>query len=161
MAPAAPKGNRRFPRMPFKLKTRIYREEGEKKKGTKLDLWARSANMGVEGAFLESTALLKPGTSISLDFLLEAPKTTLTVEAEVIHTVPLDDGKNTPGMGVQFTGLTSKNKELLLRFFVRDEVGKFYPKLIGEFPHLKEHFDLSTISLILNYWDEIRDDLED
>jgi uncharacterized protein (TIGR02266 family) len=78
-------------------------------------------DMGTGGVFIETATPLASGSDLELTFTIPDSKETLRTTGKVIWTQPkIADRKDiTPGMGIQFSNFSDKNRQLLDDFMKR------------------------------------------
>jgi uncharacterized protein (TIGR02266 family) len=102
---------RRHPRLPSGL--RCWCETDQ------VSLYARLANLGQEGVFLECRAAFPPGTRTRLRFAVDGG--TLEIDAVVVWVRPEDAPGGPAGMGMRFAPLPDAALALLQRHLARRE----------------------------------------
>jgi len=96
---------RRAPRRPVE----IWVEES-----TDRELYfQRGANISAGGIYLERTVPHARGTMISIKFTLPGDSLPIQVGGQIVN---VHDDAATPGMGVQFVGLTDNDRQRIERF---------------------------------------------
>jgi hypothetical protein len=141
---------RRYERIDIELPCRLFipGEAG----GLRFEAFTATRNLGLGGIFVKSSFLLKEGLQLHAELAL--PGKQLTVRGQVTHSVPLAHKEWPSGMGLEFLGVDSQNRETLLRFFAPERYRQFYATLTGELPHLRKELPLGDVSLVLNLWEE-------
>jgi len=77
-------------------------------------------DLGTGGVFIETKTPLDHGSEVALTFTLPDSKETLETKGRVIWVQSEVPGKElTPGMGVQFEGFTSEQRQVLEKFVGR------------------------------------------
>jgi Tfp pilus assembly protein PilZ len=143
---------RRYERIDIDLPCRLFIQEKDKKGGLKFEAYTTSRNLGLGGAFVESTFLLKPNLQLTIE--LKLPGESLAITCRVAHVVPLDSGEFVSGMGIEFLDVDSHGRETLLRYFTPERYHVFYEAMLAEFPHLGKDLERQDVSLVLNLWEE-------
>ena len=143
---------RRYERIDIELPCRLFIREEDKKGGLKFEAFTTSRNLGLGGAFVESTFLLKSGLQLTIE--LKLPRESLAIPCRVAHVVPLESGEFVSGMGIEFLDVDSHGRETLLRYFTPERYHEFYEAMTGEFPHLAKELERQDVSLVLNLWEE-------
>lgn len=87
-------------------------------------------DLGSGGVFIETKSPLPQGSEVSLTFTLPDSKETLDTSGQVIWVQNPIPGRHdlTPGMGVQFTGFSKNQRELLENFVTRYHGDKMLAK---------------------------------
>jgi Tfp pilus assembly protein PilZ len=147
----------RADRKEIALKARLFRDG----KGGELlfEAWAVTSSLGLNGVYIESTAIPRVGTSLSVELFLENTKETLVAQGAVAFVNDLEQASYPPGFGLAFTEVDPENKERLMRYFVLRPVERCYELMIEEFPHLEKRFTLQDAALVINYWEDHKEAL--
>jgi hypothetical protein len=141
---------RRYERIDIELPCRLYIPGGPD--GLKFEAFCTSRNLGLGGAFVASSFLLRRGLELYIE--LGLPEAPLAIRSQVAHTVAIDDPEYTTGMGIEFLDVDAHGRETLLRYFTPLRYQRFYEGFVHEFPHLKKSVPLRDVSLVLNLWEE-------
>jgi hypothetical protein len=156
LAPVAE--GRRADRKDITLRARVYRDDDD---GELLfQAWAITRNLGLNGVYIDSTAIPRVGASLNVElFLDQKTKETLVAKGEVAFVNDLAQDGFPPGFGLSFLEMDPENKERLMRWFILRPVEKCHELLIEEFPHLDKKFSLQDAALVINYWEDHKDSL--
>jgi hypothetical protein len=140
---------RRYERIEIELPCRLFIPGTN---GLKFEAFCTSRNLGLGGAFVASSFLLRGGLELFIE--LGLPEGPLPIRSRVAHTVPIDDPSFTTGMGIEFLDVDAHGRETLLRYFTPQRYQAFYEGFVREFPHLDKSVPLRDVSLVLNLWEE-------
>jgi hypothetical protein len=107
---------RLYERIPVEIPCRLFIPEEGKKQGLRFEAYCRTQNLGLGGVFVVSTFLLKPKVSLQLE--LRLPAGPLELRGRIAHSLGLDDAIYPSGMGIEFLGVDSHAREVLLCYFI-------------------------------------------
>jgi hypothetical protein len=155
LAPVAE--GRRADRKDIALRARIFRQD--KHGELMFESWALTRNLGVNGVYIDSTAIPRVGTTLNVELFLEKTKETLIAQGDVEFVNDLEQEDFPAGFGLAFTEIDPENKERLMRWFVLRPVERCYELMIEEFPHLEKRFSLQDTALMVNYWEDHKEAL--
>ncbi|HVO19979.1 MAG TPA: PilZ domain-containing protein [Anaeromyxobacter sp.] len=141
---------RRYERIEIELPCRLHIPGGPE--GLKFEAFCISRNLGLGGAFVGSSFLLRQGLELYCE--LGLPEGPLSIRSRVAHVVEIDHPDFTTGMGIEFLDVDAHGRETLLRYFTPLRYHKFFDGFVEEFPHLKKTIPLRDVSLVLNLWEE-------
>jgi hypothetical protein len=154
LAPVAE--GRRADRKDIILRSRIFREAQGK---LVFEAWAQTRYLGLNGVYIDSTAIPRVGANLSVELFLEHTDETLVANGQVAFVNDLTQDDEPTGFGLTFDEMDPENHERLMRYFVLKPVEKTYELLVEEFPHLQRKFTLQDFALAINYWEDHRHDL--
>jgi len=144
---------RQHERIEIGMHTRLSLSEDYGGRDIEFEGFAKTRNLSIGGAFIESTYLLPVGFPMNLEMKMDE-REMLVARGEVVHSRGEESGLP-PGMGIRFTYVDADNRERLLRYFVSDRIRSFYEeRFVLEFPHLRERVSLRDIALIVNLWED-------
>ncbi|MGC4001222.1 MAG: PilZ domain-containing protein [Anaeromyxobacter sp.] len=141
--------NRRYERIEIELPCRLFIPGRE---GLQFEAFCTSRNLGLGGAFVAATFLLREGLELFIE--LGLPEGPLSIRSRVAHSVDLDDAEFTTGMGIEFLDVDAHGRETLLRYFTPSRYLSFYEGFVEEFPHLRKTVPMRDVALVLNLWEE-------
>ena len=150
---------RQHDRIEIEMHTRLSLSEDYRGHDIEFEGFAKTRNLSIGGAFIESTYLLPVGFPMNLEMKMDE-REMLVARGEVVHSRGEESGFS-PGMGIRFTYVDADNRERLLRYFVSDRIRSFYEeRFVLEFPHLRERVSLRDIALIVNLWEDKQERLK-
>jgi hypothetical protein len=141
---------RRYERIDIELPCRLHIPGGAGE--LKFEAFCTSRNLGLGGAFVASTFLLREGVEVYCELAL--PEEPLSIRSRVAHSVEIDHPDLVTGMGIEFLDVDAHGRETLLRYFTPLRYHRFYEGFVEEFPHLERPLPLRDVSLVLNLWEE-------
>ena len=100
---------RRYTRYPIGVHFKL-RESEEVSAG---EVLFDTINVSAGGAFLRSELLLDVGVEVEVTFTLPNSEQTLSTKARIAWVTRGSAGKREPGMGIEFTELKEKEKEMI------------------------------------------------
>ncbi|MFQ5456772.1 MAG: PilZ domain-containing protein [Nitrospirota bacterium] len=102
---------RKEPRVPLAIKIKYIDEDGKGHEGI-------TSTLGGGGLFIESPAPLHPGSNVQLEFVLpDKEGGDIKAEGRVVWNRPnFERIINFPGMGIQFTNISDREKKNLVKF---------------------------------------------
>jgi uncharacterized protein (TIGR02266 family) len=81
-------------------------------------------NVSLDGCFIRTTELLPKGANVRLRFTVILDELeTIEGTGEVVRVIP-PGGPEPPGVGVVFTSLTDRSRDVLVRLFLRRQPAK-------------------------------------
>lgn len=141
-----------YERIPVEIPCRLFIPEEGKKQALRFEAFCHTQNLGLGGVFLVSTFLLKPRVELRIE--LSLPSGPLEVKGRIAHVIDLENSEYPSGMGIEFLGVDSQAREVLLRYFTPERYQSFYASMTKEFSHLRHEFEQTDVSLLLNLWEE-------